>query len=69
MGSTSHCSRKFESQLGHIMYAEIDYGITSKVTLPLPLIQEGQFSFTGESKCTSTGTKPAQEKFEKVNMI
>ena len=39
-----------------------DHGIFSTVILPLPLVQEGQLSVSGERMCTSTRTKPAQEK-------
>ena len=49
-------SHKFEFQLGHITFIEIDHEIISKVILSLLLIQEGQqLSVTGESICTSTG--------------
>ena len=48
-------SCKFESQLGHITFTEINHKIISKVIRPLPLIQEGQLSVTRESMCASTG--------------
>ena len=41
VGSTSNCRSKFESQLGHITFVEIDNEIISTVILPCPLIQEG----------------------------
>ena len=45
---------KSESQLSHTAPVEIDQAIISMVILPLLLIQERQFSVTGESECTST---------------
>ena len=38
---------KLESQLGNISFVEIDHEINSVVSLPLPLIQEGQLPVTG----------------------
>ena len=52
VGCMSHCiSRgcKFESQLGHITFVEIDHVLISVVILPLPLILEWHLSVTGES--------------------
>ena len=46
---------KFEFQISHIAFMEIDHEIISKVNLPLPLIQEGQFSVTDKRICTSMG--------------
>ena len=43
---------KLKSQLGHITDIEIAHEIISVVILPLPLIQEGQLSVTGESMYT-----------------
>ena len=57
-GSTSDCRsrcRMFESQLVLITFPEIDHEIISTVFGPLPSIQKGQLSVTGESVCTSTG--------------
>ena len=48
---------KFESQLSHILFLEIDHEIISTVILLLPLIQEEQESVTGKSICTSTGQR------------
>ena len=66
---TASRGHKFESQPGPITFVEIDHGSISRVILPLPLIQEGHLSVTGESICTSTGEpiesyKPAQGKCE-----
>ena len=36
-------------QPGHVPFVQIDHEIFSTVLLPLPLIQEGQLSVTGES--------------------
>ena len=36
-------------------FVENDHEIFSTVILPLPLIQEGQLSVSGERMCTSTG--------------
>ena len=44
---------KFESQLGHTIFVEIDHEIIVTVILSL-LIQEGQLSFTGEGMSIST---------------
>ena len=58
VGGVSDCrtSSKFESQLGHISFMEIDHEIISSHSPPsLLLIQERQLSGTGESLCTSTG--------------
>ena len=46
--------RRFESQLGHIIFMEI-HEIISTVILSLLLIEEGQLSVTGKSICISTG--------------
>ena len=43
---------KFEPQLGHIIFVETDHGIISTAILALTLIQRGQLSVTGESRCT-----------------
>ena len=45
IGSAFHCrprDSKFESQLGHVAFIEINHEIISTVIIPLPLIQEGQ---------------------------
>ena len=48
-------SRKFEPQLGHITFVEIDHQMISTLSLlPYPLIHEGQLSDTHESMRTST---------------
>ena len=36
-------------------FVEIDREIFSTIILSLPLIQEGQLSFSGERMCTNTG--------------
>ena len=41
--------REFESQPCHITFVEIAHKIISAAILPLPLIQEGQLSVTGEN--------------------
>ena len=46
---------KFESQLGHITFAEIDHEIIFTVILLLPLILEERLSVTDERMCASTG--------------
>ena len=54
VNSTSDCrsrDHKFESELGHITFLEIDHAIMPMVILPLWLIQEGQLSVTGKSMC------------------
>ena len=44
---------KFDFQLGHITFMEINHEIISTVILPiLLLIQEGQLSVTDERMCT-----------------
>ena len=43
---------KFESQLCHVTFMDIDQEIISAVILPLPLIEEGHCPVTGESMCT-----------------
>ena len=43
-------------RLDHITFVEIDQLIISMVILPLPLVQEGQLSFT--SKCMWTNIYP-----------
>ena len=40
------------SQSRQHSFMEIDHEIFSTVILPLPLIQEGQLSVSGERKCT-----------------
>ena len=70
VGRESDCrsrGRKFESQLGHITFVEIDHGIISMVILPILLIQEGHLSIscvTTLKKCwvTAQRIKCAQEK-------
>ena len=53
VGRTSDCTpRGHKSQLVHITSAEIDDEIISTVIFPLPLIQEGRLSNTGENMCT-----------------
>ena len=52
--SVASRGQKFESQLHHITFIEIDHEIIYAVILPLLLIQEGQLSVTGKSMCTST---------------
>ena len=59
VGSMSDCrsrDRKFESQLGHITSMETDHEIISMFIRPLPLIQEGQLSDTGEGMYTRVST-------------
>ena len=46
---------KFESQLSHITFMKTDHEVISTTVLPILLIQEGQWSVTEESMCTSTG--------------
>ena len=66
--------RKFESQLCHTTFVEIDHEMISSVILPLPLILERQLSITGEIcvqvlvNCLER-TTPAQEKCELVNWL
>ena len=43
---------KFDSQLSHIAFEEIDHEIISVVILPLLLIQEGQLLVSGEPLCS-----------------
>ena len=43
--------RKFESQLGHIIFVKIDHEIISTVILPLLLIQERQLLVNRLSMC------------------
>ena len=43
---------KFESQLSHITFVQIDHKGISVVILPVVLIQEGQLSVSGESVYT-----------------
>ena len=55
---TSECRSRdceFEPQLSHITFVEIVHEIISTSVLPLPLIKEGQLTFTEESICISTG--------------
>ena len=40
------------SEVGNYSFVEIDHEIFSTVILCLPLIQEGQFSVSGERMCT-----------------
>ena len=59
---------KFESKLGNTTSMESNHEITSLVILPLQLILERQFSFTGKIMYTkyllpAERTKPAQEKW------
>ena len=44
-----------DALLGHITFVEIDHEIIAAFILLLPLIQEGQLSFTDKSMCTNTG--------------
>ena len=56
-GSAFDCrsrDHKFESQLRHITFLEIDHEIISIVILPLPLIQEELLSVVSERMCTNT---------------
>ena len=58
VGSTFDCRSRgceFSSQLGHITSIEIDHEIISVAIFPILLIQEGKFSVTDESVCTSSG--------------
>ena len=48
----------------HSSDVDIDHGIISTVSHPLPRIQEGQLSVTGKYWLTAYSTKPAQEKCE-----
>ena len=48
-------SPELESQLGLIIFMEIEHEIISTAILTLLRIQEGQLSVTDESICTSTG--------------
>ena len=62
---------KFESQLVHITFMQIDNEIKSTVILTFSLIQEGQLSVTIESMCTkysltNSRIKPAQEKVSRL---
>ena len=40
------------AEVGNILFMEIDHEIFSTVILSLRLIQEGQFSVSGEKMCT-----------------
>ena len=44
--------RGFNPRRGQHSFVEIDHEIFSMVILPLPLIQEGQLSVSGERMCT-----------------
>ena len=43
------------SRVQHYSFVETDHEIFSTIILSVSLIQEGQFSVSGESMCTSTG--------------
>ena len=53
VGSVSDCKArgpKFESQLGHVTFVDIDHAVVPTINPPHPLIQEGQLS--SETMCT-----------------
>ena len=55
MSNGRSMGHKCKSQLSHISFMKIEQEIVSMVILPLPLIQKGKLSVTGESVSVSTG--------------
>ena len=55
-----HRSRvhEFEPHPGHISFMQIDHEIISMTFLLLPLTEERQLSFTGETMCTGSLSLP-----------